>query len=218
MNRDLLLKKLQAQYLYGIVDTGYVREEDFETVARQLARGGVNIIQFRAKDWPESRLLDACLRLAPLCKELGVLFIVNDYPQVAARCGAEGVHIGQDDGKLDDVRKIVGPEMIIGRSTHSYEQACEGYREGADYIGFGPLFPTNTKPGRPAIGLADISRVHADIPSDYPVFCIGGVQPDRIEPILQAGARRVVIVSWLLKHENIASAAESVIQRLKQDR
>lgn len=218
MNRARLLEKLQSQYLYGIVDTGYVPEDAFESVTRLLAQGGVGIVQFRAKNWQEERILTHCRILAPLCKELGVLFIVNDYPHIAVACDAEGVHIGQDDGSLEEVRKVTGPAMIIGRSTHSHEQAMEGYREGADYIGFGPLFPTNTKPGRPAIGLEDISLVHTNLPADYPVFCIGGIQPDRMESILQAGARRVVIVSWLLKHENIPSAAESVIRRLKDNR
>lgn len=210
-----LTEILSSQRLYGIVDTGYVSEEEMESVTRLLAEGGVRVIQFRAKNWTEDKILEWSHKLAALCKELDVLFIVNDYPHIAAACGAEGVHVGQDDGSLEEVRAIVGPDMIIGRSTHSCEQALEGYREGADYIGFGPLFLTNTKPGRPAIGLEDISRVHETLPEEFPVFCIGGVQPSRMEAILQAGGKRVVIVSWLLQHEDVSGAARSVISRLK---
>ncbi len=206
--------RLLTNPLYGIVDAGYVEAPDWERMTEALAAGGVGLIQFRAKGVPESLVSAACRRLAPLCKSLGVLFIVNDYPHIARECGAEGVHIGQDDGSLEEVRRLVGPDMIIGRSTHSHEQAVQGWREGADYIGFGPLFPTNTKPGRPAIGLEDIARVHAELPENFPIFCIGGVQPDRLSPILDAGAKRVVIVSWLLKHEDVPKAASSLIARL----
>lgn len=211
--RELLKKQL----LYGIVDTGYVGEDNYADVIHSLAAGGVKLIQFRAKDKPESFIRDACLTLAPICRELGVIFIVNDFPMIAAECGAGGVHIGQEDGTLESVKKIVGEEMIVGRSTHSYEQALAAWREGADYIGFGPLFPTATKPGRPAIGLGDITRVHQELPVDFPIYCIGGVQPDNLEEIMGAGAARVVIVSWLLKQPDISQASRELINRL-QDR
>lgn len=206
---------LQDQFLYGIVDTGYVAEGDYEKVVEALAEGGVKLLQFRAKDKEEGFIREACMELAPLCRELGVLFIVNDFPRIAAECGAAGVHIGQDDGCLKEVKKIVGEKAVIGRSTHSYEQALEAWREGADYIGFGPLFPTATKPGRPAIGLGDITRVHGELPDNFPIYCIGGVQPDNLEKILEAGARRVVIVSWLLKQPDISSSARGLVSRLQ---
>lgn len=202
-------------YLYGIVDTGYVEEGDFENALRELAQGGVRIVQFRAKGHEPEWIEAWCRRLAPLARELGVLFIVNDYVEIARDCDADGVHIGQDDGDLASARALLGEEKIIGRSTHSYEQAVEAYREGFDYIGFGPLFPTMTKPGRPAIGLEDIARVHRELPRDFPVFCIGGVQPDRMESIRAAGARRVVVVSWLLRHPDRVTASRKLIDFMK---
>lgn len=211
--RDAFLK---TQYLYGILDSGYVKEENYNSVVRQLAEGGVKLIQFRAKGLPEEFVLRKSRELSPLCKELGVLFIINDYPVVAAETKAAGVHIGQDDGSLREVRKALGEQAIIGRSTHSYEQAIAAWREGADYIGFGPLFPTATKPGRPAIGLEEIARVHRDLPDDFPIYCIGGVQPGNLPEIMEAGARRVVIVSWLLGQENIASAARGIRSLLEK--
>ena len=151
--------------------------------------------------------------MIPLCREQGALFVLNDYPELAAQLGADAVHVGQDAGPLAEVRRIVGPHMVIGRSTHSVEQAQYAKAEGADYIGFGPLFPTGTKPGRPAIGLQDIAAVQ-QLAGDMPVFCIGGVNGHTLPQVLAAGARRVVIVSWLLQQADIAAAARSIIASL----
>lgn len=200
--------------LYGIVDMGYVSPDHAEEAAAALIRGGVRILQLRAKGMPEEDVRMLAYRLQPLCCEAGCLFIVNDYPEIAMECGADGVHVGQDDGALKEVRKMIGEGMLVGRSTHSPEQALAAHAEGADYIGFGPLFPTGTKPGRPAIGLDDVCRVGEAL-GDYPVFCIGGINGGSLDRVLEHGARRVVIVSWLLLHEDPAGAARDVIQKLE---
>lgn len=210
MNRHEILAGCR---LYGIVDMGYVSPANAAAAALALIRGGVRIMQLRAKGMPVEAVRGLAHRLQPLCREAGCLFIVNDYPEIARECGADGVHVGQDDGALEEVRKIVGEGMLVGRSTHSPEQALAAHAEGADYIGFGPLFPTGTKPGRPAIGLEDVRRVGEEL-GDYPVFCIGGINGDSLDRVLEDGAKRVVIVSWLLLHEDPAGAACGVIQKL----
>ncbi len=199
--------------LYGIVDMGYVRPEDVETVTSALLEGGVRILQLRAKKLGPAELRALALRMQPLCRAAGALFVLNDYPDLAAEIGADAVHVGQDAGSLAEVRRIVGPDMLVGRSTHSPEQALAAVAEGADYIGFGPLFPTATKPGRPAIGLQDVGAVQSRI-GDFPMFCIGGVNGETLPRVLAAGARRVVIVSWLLRQPDIAAAAREIIRRL----
>ncbi len=142
-------------------------------------------------------------QLVPLCRKCGCLFIVNDYPEIALSIGADGVHLGQDDGNLASARALLGKDAVIGRSTHSPEQALDACGEQADYIGFGPLFPTSTKPGRQAIGLEDIASVRQQLPENFPVFCIGGINGNTLPSVLEAGANRVVIVSWLLTHSDI---------------
>ena len=206
---------LSQNLLYGIVDTAYVPEKNFLEKLQQLASGGVRVVQFRAKGWEKERVLEACLSLAPAAAQLGVCFIVNDYPDIALRSGAAGVHVGQEDGSLAEVRALVGEEMIVGRSTHSYEQAMAAYAEGFDYIGFGPLFPTQTKPGRPAIGTEDIARVHEDLPREFPVFCIGGVEKKNLRALKALGVKRAVVVSWLLQQEDSAVAAEELMSLLQ---
>lgn len=205
---------MEQSVLYGIIDSGYVQPQDFETRLRQLAEGGITLVQFRAKNKEKSQIAGYCLQLAPLCKELNICFIVNDYPDIALACHADGVHIGQDDGAIADIRALVGDSMIIGRSTHSSQQAIAAYQEGADYIGFGPLFPTMTKPGRPAIGLDDIAYIHKTLPKNFPIFCIGGIKQENLENIQQAGAKRIVVVSWILNNNAPARATQDLINKL----
>ena len=143
--------------LYGIVDMGYTAPEQVEARTHALIDGGVRIIQLRAKGVELAQVKTWAVAMQSICRERGVIFVLNDYPEMAAEIGADAVHVGQDGGSLADVRKVVGERMIIGRSTHSLEQAMQARQEGADYIGFGPLFPTGTKPGRPSIGLRDIT-------------------------------------------------------------
>lgn len=208
--------KLNKAVFYGIVDMGYVAAENVENATRALCEGGAGIIQLRAK----GVALDEIERLAhlvqPICKKAGVPFIMNDFAEIAVRVGADGVHIGQDDGSLADARKIVGETMLVGRSTHSPEQAKGAVEEGFDYIGFGPLFPTPTKKGRPGIGIENVSAVQSVVGSEIPVFCIGGVTSSTLDQVIESGARRVVIVSDVLGADDIAVAARAVVDKLEQ--
>ena len=200
--------------LYGIVDMGYTEPEQIESRTHALIDGGVRIIQLRAKGVQQELVKQWAIRMQAICRDRHAIFVLNDYPQMAAEIKADAVHVGQDGGSLADVRKIVGPGVIVGRSTHSLEQAIQARREGADYIGFGPLFPTGTKPGRPSIGLQDIAAAQKEA-GDMPLFCIGGINAATLPQVLNAGAQRVVIVSWLLQQEDIAAAARGVICSLQ---
>ena len=206
---------LAASRLYGIVDMGYVRPQDVAARTEALLRGGVRVLQLRAKGLPMEEVLQLARVMMPICRAHGGLFVLNDYPEAAVELGAPAVHVGQDAGPLADIRRLVGPEMIIGRSTHSVEQARRAKEEGADYIGFGPLYPTGTKPGRPAIGLQGISAVQ-ELAGEMPVFCIGGVNADTLPEVLAAGAQRVVVVSWLLQQVDVAAAAQELIHQIEQ--
>jgi thiamine-phosphate pyrophosphorylase len=184
-----------------------------------MLAGGVDVLQLRAKDHDETKIeaLGACL--LPLTERAHVPLIINDFPQLVPSIGAQGAHVGQDDFSVSDARWRAGrslagevPLPIVGKSTHSFEQAIAAEKEGADYIGFGPLFATPTKPGRPAIGLEDIARVHAAV--SVPIFCIGGIKMENLDTIIAAGARRVVIVSGLLQARDIAGYTREVKDRL----
>ena len=204
---------LQSCRLYGIVDMGYTAPGQVAEKTSALLAGGVRILQLRAKGLPLPQVAELARIMQPLCRAAGAVFVLNDYPELAAELGADAVHVGQDSGPLAQVRAVVGSQMLVGRSTHSPQQALDALAEGADYIGFGPLFPTGTKPGRPAIGLQHIAQVQAQL-GDLPMFCIGGINAATLPDVLAAGARRVVIVSWLLQQKDIAAAARAVNDKL----
>lgn len=201
--------------LYGIVDMGYTQPDQVEARTHALIDGGVRIIQLRAKGVELAQVKTWAVAMQSICRDRGAIFVLNDYPEMAAEIGADAVHVGQDGGSLAEVRRVVGEGVIIGRSTHSLEQAMQARQEGADYIGFGPLYPTGTKPGRRSIGLDDIAAAQ-EAAGDMPMFCIGGINGSTLPAVLEAGARRVVIVSWLLQQEDIAGTAQAVIRQLEQ--
>ena len=185
---------------------GYTSEAAAVARAAELLAGGADLLQLRAKGWEPEQIQTLARQILPLCRAAGVPFILNDFPELAAELDADGVHIGQDDGSLAVARKIMGAGKIIGRSTHSLEQARAALAEGFDYIGFGPLFPTPTKLGRPGIGLQDIAAMERDVGSRIPAFCIGGIKRSNLRDVLAAGARRVVIVSDLLTAADVRGA------------
>ncbi len=219
MTEQPATNRLAHARLYGILDLGYVAPADLELVAEQMCAGGVDLIQLRAKGFSEHDIESFANRVAPIVQGAGVPFILNDHPELVPSVGADGAHVGQDDLDIADARWRAGralagevPPPIIGKSTHSIEQAVAAAESGADYIGFGPLFPTPTKAGRPAIGLAEIARVHELV--NIPIFCIGGIKLENLDAVLAAGARRVVIVSGILQAPDIAAYCREVKARL----
>jgi thiamine-phosphate pyrophosphorylase len=210
---------LSEALLYGIVDLGYVTADRVEFAAEQMCAGGVDIMQLRAKGATDLEVEEMASRIAPITAAAGVPLIINDHPELVPSVGAQGAHVGQDDLSIADARWRAGralagevPPPIIGRSTHSVAQAVAAVAEGADYIGFGPLYSTATKPGRPAIGLEEIRQVHALV--QIPIFCIGGIKLENLDTVLAAGARRVVIVSGILQAPDMAAYCRAVKGRL----
>lgn len=187
---------LPDNQLYGILDLAYVTPEKAPAMAEQMLSGGVTILQLRAKSHSPENILTLAKSIAPICRAHGVPFILNDHPDLVHPSGADGVHVGQEDLPVAHVRAIIGSDRIIGLSTHSIEQALDAVGVHPDYIGFGPLFATPTKPDYPPIGTADIAAVHRQVP--LPIFCIGGIKLNNLPDVLSAGARRVVIVSGIL--------------------
>lgn len=205
---------LQNARLYGICDLGYLKLEEAVTASRKLLSGGCGILQLRAKGHEPEGLRGLANELRELCVEFSVPFIINDHLSLAQDCRAHGLHLGQDDGSLSEARAQLGPEVIMGRSTHSSEQARQALAEGADYIGFGPLFPTPTKKGRPGIGLDHIGEMQREVGSKIPAFCIGGIKPANLRAVKEAGAQRIVVVSHLLTSSDPESETRHLLSQL----
>jgi thiamine-phosphate pyrophosphorylase len=191
--------------LYGILDLGYVDDADIVAVAEAMIKGGVDLIQLRGKERTIDELVELAAELHRLTARSSTPLIVNDHAEIAREAAVEGVHVGQEDDSIEVVRQKAGRELLVGKSTHSLKQALSAQREGADYIGFGPIFATPTKPDYAPIGLSDIKRVHTEV--SLPIFCIGGLNIDNLQSVIDAGAKRVVMVSALLKAHSIVDYA-----------
>ena len=197
---------------YGIIDLGYVQESDITHVAEQMIEGCVDMIQLRGKGKSLDELTGYAARLHEITARSSTPLIVNDHAEIASRVPVEGVHVGQDDDSIEVARRKAGRIVLIGKSTHSLDQALAAQHEGADYIGFGPIFATPTKPDYAPIGLADIKRVHADV--SLPIFCIGGINIGNLQSVIDAGAKRIVMVSALLKAHSIVDYARCATDML----
>ena len=203
------LDSLQNARLYGILDLGYVKPDAVESMTAALCRGGVDLLQLRAKKADKSEIEGLARRMQAVLKDFNVPLIINDHADIAAEIGCEGIHVGQDDDAVAKAREVTRGACFVGKSTHSLVQAIAAREEGADYIGFGPLYATGTKPDYVPIGLSDIAEVYQRV--SLPTFCIGGVNATRLDEVLTAGARRVVVVSAFL----VAPDVEGEVQALK---
>ncbi len=165
---------------------------DLAGIAAAAIRGGADVIQLRHKSASETHMRASAERLLALTRPARIPLIINDHPAVAAQVGADGVHLGQDDLPLAEARKLLPPGAILGKSTHSLAQAIAAEKEGADYIGVGPIFATPTKPAYSQVGLSLIGQVRASV--RVPFVCIGGIDAENLKDVLAAGGRCVAVV------------------------
>ncbi len=178
---------------------------DLEHFVTAVCRAGVDIVQLRDKELSDRALLDRAIVAREAAHAAGALFILNDRPDLAVACGADGVHVGQDDVPAAVARRIVGPDAIVGLSTHAPDELDAAAAEPVDYISAGPVEPTPTKPGRPGTGL-DYVRLAAERAA-RPFFVTGGVSPATLPAIAAAGATRFVVVRALTEAADPAAVA-----------
>jgi len=172
--------------------------------------GGVDIVQLREKELGREEIERSAQTFRRLCDTHSALFIVNDDPYLAQTCNADGVHLGQDDMPVEEAREILGPELIIGLSTHSKDQlaASGGTSSAVDYVSVGPVWETPTKLGRPGVGLGLVEHAAAHAP--HPFFAIGGIEPANAAEVVAAGARRLGAVRAIRDADDPAAAAEAL--------
>lgn len=208
------MRPLDQCRLYGILDTGYCAPEGMGAMLEQMIAGGVDIVQLRAKAMTPDRIAELARELHPLSQAAGVPFIINDHPALAGETGVEGIHVGVEDMTVAEARRLAGRPCWIGKSSHSLAQAHEGAGQGADYLGFGPLFATPTKPDYIPIGTDEIRAVYEQI--RVPVFCIGGIKQENLAGVIASGAQRVVIVSGILLAVDPAAYTRACVDQLSQ--
>lgn len=204
------LKKIMNQQIYCITAEEYSNGRSNIEIVKQMIEAGIKIIQYREKNKKKLVKYEECKVIRELTKKANALFIVNDDVDIALLVEADGIHIGQDDLPIDAVKRLVGEEMIIGLSTHSLEQAREAVKKGADYIGVGPIFSTNTKKdvGSP-VGFEYLDEVVRY--TDLPFVAIGGIKEQNLYEVIEHGAKCVAIITDIISEEDIVSK----IKRLK---
>jgi thiamine-phosphate pyrophosphorylase len=195
------VSRLAGRHLYLCTPT----RADLESFVEACIVGGVDVVQLREKNLEARQVLEAGRRLKTVCRAHGVPFLMNDRPDLAAEVEADGVHLGQDDAPPALARRLLGPEAVVGLSTHAPGELDRALSEPVDYLSAGPVEETPTKPGRPGTGLAYAGWAAARSP--WPVFVTGGVNPDRVPGLAAAGVRHFVVVRYLTESDDPTLAA-----------
>ncbi|MDD4702621.1 MAG: thiamine phosphate synthase [Desulfovibrio sp.] len=200
--------------IYAITDSRLSLGRSLEEVASALLGAGVRILQYREKHLKGGEMLEECRLLRRLTREAKACFIVNDHVDIAMLVQADGVHVGQEDLPVPEVRTLVGPDMIIGLSTHEPGQALAAKSLGADYLGVGPIFATQTKEDVVApVGFAYLDWVAAN--TDLPFVAIGGIKAHNIAEVARHGARCCSLVSELVGAPDIAASVGAVREAMR---
>jgi thiamine-phosphate pyrophosphorylase len=200
-------ERLRTARLYFVCEA-LPRGEEPEALLHAALGGGVDIVQLREKELGRDEIERSAQTFRRLCDTYSALFIVNDDPYLAQSCDADGVHVGQDDVAAAEAREILGPEAIVGLSTHSEEQLAASADVPVDYVSVGPIWETPTKAGRPGVGLGLVERAAADAP--HPFFAIGGIDPGNAAEVVAAGARRLGVVRAIRDAEDPGAVAEAL--------
>ena len=195
--------------LYVIADFASLKGRSLEEVVLQVIEGGASVIQLRDKRSDDETLIKIAKSLLKLTRTKNIPLIINDRAEVARISGADGLHLGQEDGSLESARTILGEKAIIGRSTHTEEQAFGAAAQGFDYIGVGPVFQTPTKPSYEPVGLELVRFAAKNI--HIPFVAIGGINQQNISLVREAGAKTVAVVRAVMADPNPKEAARKLI-------
>lgn len=192
--------------LYFVADVDFAAGRDLVRLVRESVRGGVTAVQLRAKGLGTRAFLELAVRMTAALDGRSVPLIINDRVDIALACGADGVHLGQDDMPADTARKLLGPSKIIGISVNTLKEAGVAERLGADYLGLNPIYETTTKDtGLPAVGPAGIRRIRRSV--GIPIVAIGGINAGNAAGVIEAGAAGIAVVSAILGAPDARKAA-----------
>lgn len=200
----------RAMLLYAVTDRRWTGEKTLYEQAEEALKGGATCLQLREKDMDSREFLAEALKMKALCRRCQVPFIINDDVEIAVKCGADGVHVGQDDMAAADVRRIIGPDMILGVSARSAAQAVFAQNSGADYLGVGAVFATETKLDALPVSRAELQKICEAVA--VPVVAIGGITAANIAELEGSGVDGVALVSAIFASRDI----ESECRRLRR--
>ena len=201
--------------LYVITESSISKGRSNEEVVRDAIAGGVEIIQLREKQWNKNKVKEEAIKLLKICRENKVLFILNDFVDIALEIGADGVHLGQSDMSIKEARNLSNKKnnnLIIGLSTHSMEQAINANKEDVDYITIGPIFETRSKDY--TVGTKIIKEILIKI--NKPLIAIGGLNNGNINQVLEQGVKSVAVISAVVSSENVIESSKELVEKIKK--
>lgn len=204
----------KTMLLYAVTDRAWTGRQSLYEQVEAALKGGATCIQLREKDLNEEDFLRESIEMAALCKKYKVPFLINDNVEIAIKCHADGVHVGQKDMKASQVRQRVGKDMIIGVSAHSVEEALEAVKSGADYLGVGAVFSTSTKSDAEVLSRQVLRDICSAV--DIPVVAIGGISKANISQLSGTGVDGVALVSAIFAAENIEDEC-CMLRRLSEE-
>ena len=197
--------------LYAILDTSVLKSKNIIDTARQIINGGAGIIQLRDKSTATRELVSIAVDLQQLCKKHNVLFIINDYLDIALASNADGLHLGQDDMPVTIARRELPIDKIIGCSIQTKAEAMKAIADGADYIAAGSIFPTDTKEAITVVGVDLLKQLKGEL--DIPLVAIGGIKPDNAEQVINSGADAIAVITAILNSNDVQMATRLFVQK-----
>ena len=200
--------------LYAVTDRAWVGEQTLPQQVEAALKGGATCVQLREKDLGDAAILAEALEISALCKRYGVPFILNDNVALARQCGADGVHLGQEDMDPAEARRILGPEAIIGVSAHNVAEARAAVEAGADYLGCGAMFPTHTKTDTNVISRQVLADVCASVP--IPVVAIGGIHRENLLQLVGCGEAGIAVISAIFAQPDIEAACRELREMVRK--
>lgn len=203
-----------SMLLYAVTDRAFAKKQTLYEQVNSAIKGGITMLQLREKELSEAEFLKEAEKIKPLCRANDIPFIINDDVDVAVKCGADGVHIGQNDMAAEKVRQIIGEDMILGVSAQTPEQAVKAEEAGADYLGVGAVFPTSTKSDALSVSYETLKEICASV--SIPVVAIGGICAENIKELSESGIDGVALVSAIFGAEDIERECE-ILKKLTRE-
>ena len=204
----------ESMLLYAVTDRTWLRGRTLADCVRQAIGGGATFVQLREKEAPFDEVVELGCKLAAICREAGVPFVIDDDAEAALACGADGVHVGQSDAACETARQILGPDAIVGVSAQTLEQALAAQAAGADYLGVGAMIETSTKPDAVAVTKEELARICAAV--DIPVVAIGGLYCETLGILEDTGVDGAAVVSAIFAADDIEQTTRDLAVALEE--
>lgn len=201
-----------ALRLYAVTDRRWLKTEELKDQIEMAIKGGITMVQLREKDLDKETFRKESDKIRDLCKNYNIPFIVNDNVEIAIETGADGIHVGQSDMEVGSVRKLIGEDMILGVSAQTVEQALIAESKGADYLGVGAIFPTNSKDDADSVSIEELKAICKAV--NIPVVAIGGIDNKNIDKLEGSGIVGVALISAIFGQDNIEEASRKMLSKV----